>query len=474
MGLARQRASDPSRRQLAANHLGQDQLIPLCVDLDGTLVKTDVLFESAAAALKAEPLLAFALPFWLLRGRAALKSELARRGEVDVSALPYDTQVLDELRRQRAAGRRIVLATAADSHVAQRVADHLGLFDEVIASDGERNLKGDAKAQALVDKFGERGFEYMDEAGHGDAIWKHAAEARVVLRERNGAAAILRELRVFQWAKNLLVFVPLVTAHAVSRGTLLAELAAFVAFSLVASSVYLLNDLADLQDDRRHSTKRMRPLAAGDVSITAALVLWPLLIAGATALAWQLPLAFGALLLLYLAINLAYSLGLKRIALLDVFVLAALYTLRILAGAAAIEVPVSHWLLAFSLFAFLSLAIVKRFVEVSGVASRDEDRVGGRGYLAGDGQLLGMLGTASAYLAVLVFALYITSPQVVVLYRSPEVLWCAVPLLLYWMSRVWFLAHRGQLHEDPVLFALRDPQSYAVGLLILLAMLAAT
>jgi 4-hydroxybenzoate polyprenyltransferase len=438
------------------------------------LVKTDVLFESAAAALKAEPLLAFALPFWLLRGRAALKSELARRGEVDVSALPYDTQVLDELRRQRAAGRRIVLATAADSHVAQRVADHLGLFDEVIASDGERNLKGDAKAQALVDKFGERGFEYMDEAGHGDAIWKHAAEARVVLRERNGAAAILRELRVFQWAKNLLVFVPLVTAHAVSRGTLLAELAAFVAFSLVASSVYLLNDLADLQDDRRHPTKRMRPLAAGDVSITAALVLWPLLIAGATALAWQLPLAFGALLLLYLAINLAYSLGLKRIALLDVFVLAALYTLRILAGAAAIEVPVSHWLLAFSLFAFLSLAIVKRFVEVSGVASRDEDRVGGRGYLAGDGQLLGMLGTASAYLAVLVFALYITSPQVVVLYRSPEVLWCAVPLLLYWMSRVWFLAHRGQLHEDPVLFALRDPQSYAVGLLILLAMLAAT
>jgi 4-hydroxybenzoate polyprenyltransferase len=198
------------------------------------------------------------------------------------------------------------------------------------------------------------------------------------------------------------------------------------------------------------------------------------LIVGAVALSLQLPTGFGALLALYLATNLAYSLGFKRVALLDVFVLAALYTLRILAGAAAIEVPVSHWLLAFSLFAFLSLALVKRYVEVSGVASRDEERVGGRGYLAGDGHLLGMLGTASAYLAVLVFALYITSPQVVVLYRSPAMLWFAVPLLLYWMSRVWFLANRGELHEDPLLFALRDPQSYGVGALILAAMLAAT
>jgi 4-hydroxybenzoate polyprenyltransferase len=433
-----------------------------------------VLFESAAAAVKAEPLLAFVLPFWLLRGRAALKRELAHRGELDVSVLPYDSRVIDELRRERAAGRRIILATAADSTLAQRVADHLGLFDEVIASDGTRNLKAGIKAQALVDKFGERGFEYMDEPGHGDPIWKHAAQARVVRRDRNGFAAIVRELRVYQWAKNLLVFVPLVTAHAVSSANVLAELAAFAAFCLVASSVYLLNDLSDLEDDRRHPTKRARPLASGDVSIATALTLWPLLVAGAAALAFQLPIAFSALLAIYLAINLAYSLGLKRVALLDVFVLAALYTLRILAGAAAIDVPVSHWLLAFSLFAFLSLALAKRFVEVSGVAARDEERVGGRGYLASDGPLLGMLGTASGYLAVLVFALYITSPQVVVLYRSPAMLWFAVPLLLYWMSRVWFLAHRGALHEDPLLFALRDPQSYAVGLLILLAMVAAT
>ncbi len=403
-----------------------------------------------------------------------MKSELARRGEIDVSVLPYDANVVDELRRERAAGRRIVLATAADSSIARRVADHLGLFDEVIASDGTRNLKAGTKAQALVELFGERGFEYMDEPGHGDPIWKHAAEARVIRRERNSLAAIVRELRVYQWAKNLLVFVPLVTAHAISRGAVTAEIAAFVAFSLVASSVYLLNDLADLQDDRRHPTKRNRPVAAGDVSIATALLMWPLLVAGAAALALELPQAFGALLALYLATNLAYSLGLKRVALLDVFVLAALYTLRILAGAAAVDVPVSHWLLAFSLFAFLSLALVKRFVEVSAVASRDEERVGGRGYIASDGQLLGMLGTASGYLSVLVFALYITSPQVVMLYRAPAILWFAVPLLLYWISRVWFLAHRGELHEDPLLFALRDPQSYAVGFLTLLAMLAAT
>lgn len=456
-------------------------------------MKTDVLLESVAALVKAKPQLVFALPFWLMRGRAALKSEVARRVDLDVALLPYDANVLKELGHQRSEGRRLVLATAADSRLAQRVADHLGIFDDVMASDGVRNLRGETKAQALVERFGEGRFDYMGEDRHDVPVWKRSAAAHVVgnaslaaqmarpgrkvhfiERERRGASAIVKELRAYQWAKNLLVFVPLITAHAIASGTLLTELLAFVAFSLTASTVYLLNDLADLEDDRRHPFKRSRPLASGDLHIGTALALLPLLLFGAGAIAMRLPWSFGALLSLYLVTNLAYSLGLKRVALLDVFVLAALYTMRILAGAAAIDVPVSHWLLAFSLFAFLSLALVKRFVEVSNVASREEARVGGRGYLAGDGQLLAMLGTACGCLAVLVFALYITSPQVVVLYRAPAMLWFAVPLLLYWMSRIWFLAHRGVLHEDPLLFALHDPPSYATGLLILAAMLAAT
>jgi 4-hydroxybenzoate polyprenyltransferase len=287
--------------------------------------------------------------------------------------------------------------------------------------------------------------------------------------------ALARALRLHQWAKNLLVLVPLLTSHRLVDGpSATAALFAFIAFCLTASAVYLGNDLIDLEDDRRHPTKRLRPLASGELSVAMAWGLIPALLVGAASVALlTLPWQFGAILAAYVAANFLYSFALKRIALVDVFVLAGLYTLRILAGAAAIGVPVSHWLLALSLFAFLSLACAKRFVEVAGVAARDEAGVGGRGYLAGDGPLLGTLGTASGCISVLVFALYITSVDVVVLYRSPALLWFAVPLLLYWIARVWLHAYRGTLHEDPVLFALHDIPSYVTGIAILLAMLAA-
>ena len=469
--------------------------VPLAVDLDGTLVRSDMLMESLASALRRAPWLVLALPFWLMGGRARLKSEAARRADLDLTLLPYDENVLAQLRRARNAGRTLVLATAADESIARRIADHLGIFATVIASDGIVNLKRETKARALVERYGEAGFDYVGEDRHDLPVWKHAREAYVVgssavittglanlgkpihsiERTSRPVRALVKGVRAYQWAKNLLVFVPLLTAHVYLHPPSLAAAAlAFVAFSLVASAVYLANDLVDLQDDRRHPTKRARPLASGELPIAAALLLLPVLLVAAAATAALLPWAFGALLVVYVATNLAYSWRLKRAALVDVFVLAGLYTLRILAGAAAIEVPVSHWLLAFSLFAFLSLALAKRYVEVANVASRDEERVGGRGYLAGDGALLGMLGTASGYLSVLVFALYITSPQVVMLYRSPAILWFAVPLLLYWVSRVWLLAHRGALHEDPLLFALHDPPSYATGALILALMVAAT
>jgi len=468
--------------------------VPLAVDLDGTLIRSDLLMESLAAALKRNPFTVFSLPLWLARGRARLKSELAKRSDVDVALLPYDPAVLRELRRQRAEGRWLILATASDTSLAQRVADHLGIFDDVIASDGRTNLKREAKARALTERYGEAGFDYMGEDRHDVPVWRHAREAyvvgkeslagearaagktvHVIAREPQSGAPLARALRAYQWAKNILLFVPLLTAHLVfDPDALLAAALAFVAFSLAASAVYVANDVADLQDDRRHPTKRTRPLAAGELPIGQAVMMVPCLLAAAFAVAVLLPPDFGLLLAMYLAVNVAYSLGLKRAPLLDVFVLAGLYTLRILAGAAAADVPVSHWLLAFSLFAFLSLALAKRFVEVSNVAAREETRVGGRGYVAGDGDLLAMLGVACAGLSALVFALYITSPQVVVLYSAPAVLWLAVPVLLYWMSRMWFLAHRGELHEDPLLFALRDPASYATGIVVVAVVIAAT
>jgi len=289
------------------------------------------------------------------------------------------------------------------------------------------------------------------------------------------ALVLLRAIRVHHWAKNLLVFVPLVTAHRVlDAPSAIAAFLAFVAFSLAASAVYLVNDIADIEDDRRHATKRHRAIAAGELARGTALAVAFCFLIGAALAAWPLPRQFADFLGLYLVVNLAYSAGLKRVMLLDVFVLTGFYVLRILAGAAAIEVPVSHWLLAFSLFVFLSLALAKRHVELGGSTARANGRAAGRGYAVGDAPMLGVFGAASGYLSILVFALYITSEQVVAVYRSPPMLWFAVPLLLYWLSRVWLLAHRGELDEDPMLFALRDPASYVVAAGIAAAMFAAT
>lgn len=451
-----------------------DASVPLCVDLDGTLVKSDLLLESFVATLKRAPFAALAAPAWLARGRAVLKRELALRADLDVATLPYDTELVDRLRREQATGREIWLATAADESLANGVAAHLGVFAGVMASDGRRNLKAGAKAEALVARFGERGFDYVGSDGADVPVWARARERIEVPHPRATVSGTLRAMRAHHWAKNLLLFVPLLTSHRLLTPGLAAASLAFVAFCLVASAVYLLNDLGDLGDDRRHPHKRRRALAAGEFPISTALMAIPLLLVAAAAICTLLPWAFGALLAAYFAANLAYTGYLKRIAIVDVLVLAGLYAVRIFAGAAVIGVPVSQWLLAFSLFAFLSIALVKRYVEVSNVAAREEGEVAGRGYSAQDGLLLAILGIASATLAVLVLALYVTSPQVTVLYRRPDVLWAVVPLFFYWLARAWLLAWRGQLHEDPLLFAVRDRASYAVAILVILAMLGAT
>ena len=458
----------------------------LCVDLDGTLLATDLLQESFLAAFRRRPWIALQCVGWLLQGRARLKEELARRSSIDVAALPYREPVLAFLREERLRGRRIVLATAAWSSLAEAVARHVGVFDAVVATTAGHNLKGEAKARALAESCGPSGFDYLGDSHADFAVWRQSRRAYVVDTRGVVAKSMPKEVRVarvfgpevargsrigglasslrpHQWAKNLLLFAPLAAAHRLDEPALVAAaITAFVAFCLVASSTYVVNDLLDLAADRAHAVKRARPLASGAITIGEALALAAVALAAGVALALALPPAFLAGLAAYVALTLLYSFALKKVTVLDVIALASLYTLRIIAGSLAVGVPLSFWLLAFSLFFFFSLALVKRYAELIALEARDAASVPGRGYAGHDAEMVMALGTSSALVSALVLALYINGDTVRALYSSPAVLWLLCPLLLYWIARVWVLAARGAMNEDPVLFAMRDPPSYAV------------
>jgi 4-hydroxybenzoate polyprenyltransferase len=471
-----------------------DAVMPLCVDLDGTLIRSDLLLESALLLIKHNPLYALVMPWWLLRGRAVLKAEIATRVKLNPQALPYDGPFVEWLTSERDSGRQLWLCTAADEQLANAVAAHVGLFRGVLASNRTSNLAGRTKAAELVKRFGAHGFDYCGNERRDLAVWAQAHGAIVVNGnaglEREAAqranvlrtfpatghrgANILRALRPHQWAKNILLFLPLLAAHHASdAAALIAALLGFIAFSMCASSVYVLNDLLDLEVDRAHERKSKRPFAAGDVSLSTGLAIAPCLMIAALLIAVRLPDKFLWVLCGYFALTLAYSFLLKKIAVVDAMALAGLYTLRIIAGAAAVNVPLSFWLLLFSVFLFLSLALVKRFAELDSLRRSGRLRPTGRGYQVEDLALLQSLGTAAGYLSVLVLALYINSPQIESLYRQPKMIWLLCVLMLYWVSRVWMKAQRGLMHDDPVVFALRDRISLAVGLLAALTVLLA-
>lgn len=465
----------------------------LAVDLDGTLIGSDMLHETFWSALARDPRTPVLAALALGQGRAALKRALAARAEIAVETLPYRAEVCARVEAWRAAGGRTALVTAADQALADRIAAHLGIFDEAHGSDGETNLKGAAKAAALTARFGARGFAYMGDAPADLAVWEAAGQAITVgadagLRARAEAlgvpvdhleiappapAAYLRALRPHQWLKNVLVFLPMLAAHQLTALTLVQSVLAFLAFSAVASAVYLLNDLLDLSADRAHPRKRCRPFASGAVPIAhgGAMAGGLLLLGGAVALG--LGVAFLWALLLYLLITTAYSLALKRQVVIDICVLAGLYTMRLIAGGAATGIPLSVWLLAFSIFFFFALAAVKRQAELVDGAARGVLSASGRGYRTDDLPVVTMMALASGYLSVLVMALYVNAPAVSLLYSFPEALWGISAVLLYWISRMVLVTHRGQMHDDPVVFAVRDPVSLAAGGLILgLAVLA--
>jgi len=451
--------------------------------LDGTLVRSDLLVESVIALLTINPLLVFFLPFWMLRGKAYLKQQIANRVAIDPASLPYNKPFLAWLRQQKKAGRQIVLATASNMKFAVAVAGHLKLFDMVLASDSENNLSGDGKLAKLRDEFGDRNFDYAANSKPDLKIWRRANAAIVVNAGSGVLSAVekhtpiakifddraerprhyLRAIRPHQWLKNLLVFAPMILSHRLFEPQLIvAACIAFVAFGLCASSVYLLNDILDLAADRRHPRKRLRPFASGAIALLHGVALAPVLLAGALALSLLLPPLFTAVLGLYYLTTLVYSLFIKRTVLFDVIVLAGLFTFRLLAGSAAVGIPLSFWLVAFSMFLFLSLALVKRYVELRMLPNELGRQLAGRGYEAVDLETLAQFGIVSGYMAVLVLALYIDSQAVNLLYGNPEVIWFLCPLVLYLVSRIWLLARRGEMNDDPVLFAISDRHSLAV------------
>lgn len=455
----------------------------LCVDLDGTLIRGNLLWECVLVLLKTHPATLILLPFWLLRGRAFLKRQLAGRIHLDPARLPYRQQVLDLLRQEKLTGRRIALVTAADRTLAEPISNYLGLFGEVHASDGQRNLKGANKAAFLVEHFALSGFDYVGDSAADLDVWRHARAAYVVgtpTRAQQAAAVTtlkatiiepraslrtwINALRGHHWAKNLLLFLPLVLSHNLAIDPLVRTLAGFVLYGFCASGLYILNDLLDLHSDREHPWKKERPLASGEISIPEGLVTSLTLLCSAIGLGILLDLQFGLVLLAYSALTMWYSLHLKKIALLDVFVLSSFYSFRILAGAMISATPLSQWFLAFSMFFFLSLAMAKRYSEL--LHANDLVRSGnsGRGYRVDDRELLLALGVGSSFSAVVILSLYVHSQDVRVLYLSPEYLFLLCPIVLYWLSRTWLQAQRGELREDPVTLAIRDRVSYGVAL----------
>lgn len=454
----------------------------MAVDVDGTLLRTDLLQEAVLQFVARHPLQLYRIVGWLTAGKSVLKAELAARVDPGLTTVPLRTEVVDLISAAQSEGRPVYLASASDRRYIDALADRLGGIAGVFASDETTNLAGDAKANALTETFGLQGYDYVGDMPVDVPVWKAARrvlvvahsdrfagfvrqlfpDATIVARPRRRLKSYIKALRAHQWAKNALLFLALLAGHHFDLGAILATTIASICFCAAASSAYIVNDLLDLPGDRDHSRKRYRPFAAGDVPVLHGVVLSALLMISAALLAQLLPTRFILVLAIYLVTTLAYSLYLKRQVFIDVIVLGGLYTLRVLGGLAAITSSTSQWLLMFSLFLFLSLAIVKRCTELIQRRVAGKTTTMGRGYRVEDLAVLFPFAAASGYSAVLVFTLYMSSPQEVALYNHPHRLWLIGPLLVYWISRVQIIANRGELHDDPVIFAVTDRVSWMV------------
>jgi 4-hydroxybenzoate polyprenyltransferase len=502
---------EPARHEIEARAIGsaseasmtghdgdsaEDLEIPLCVDPNGTLIRSDLFHEGLARLFKRHLGGFFAALFWLLLGRKRLRAEIVEHLDLGASSLPENEAFLEWLREQRGLGRRLVLCSSVSESVAQRIAERYGVFDEVIAGGAQAPPDGVAQADRLLSRFGEGRYDYAGCDPRDLRVWEKARRAVVVepgraMQRRLGrlprvervfaarpprARELMRALRLHQWAKNVLIFLPAAAAHRLLNGhVLLASVAAFVIFGLCASGTYLLNDLMDLDADRRHPEKRRRPFAAGRLSVGFGLLIAPALVMfGLVSAALLLGWLFFATLAIYVVVTVWYSRSLKRIPMVDVLALAGLYAIRVIAGSAATAIIPSFWLLAFTMFLFFSLAIAKRYSELKLMMAAGRTSASGRGYTVDDAPILQVCGVAAGYNSVLVMALYVNSGVAVGMYAHTIFLWFLCPLLLYWITRVWIKTSRGQMDTDPVVFTLQDRPSLAVACVGLLLIWAAT
>ncbi|HXS40557.1 MAG TPA: UbiA family prenyltransferase [Stellaceae bacterium] len=457
--------------------------VPLVVDVDGTLIGGDLLVESMVRLVAARPHRLFSILLWMLSGRAVLKRRIAELVAIEPATLNLNAVVIERINAARRDGREVYLASAADESYVRELAEHVGA-NGYFASDGERNLAGIAKAKRLIAEFGQGRFDYIGNEWRDLVVWKAANHAiavgpsgslrkrisavdpaaEVIEKHRSGLADYLKELRPHQWVKNILVFTPLVAAHDLVLHELALTGIAFLCLSLCASGTYVFNDILDLAHDRQHATKRFRPLASGRIRIASAALMGAALIIGGLAWAFATSTGLFGIILAYLIATSAYSLYLKRKTFVDVVALATLYTMRILAGATVALIPLSHWFLAFSIFIFLALAIVKRLREIIGLRHAGKEKSSGRAYFVEDLPVLAALAGASSFAAVVVLALYINSPEIAEHYGRPDFLWLLCPLLVYWLGRVVLLTNRGVVADDPIVFALIDRASWVVAL----------
>lgn len=456
----------------------------LCIDLDGTLVHTDILQEAILLFIKVNPWRLMLVFFWLIRGRAILKQKIAQRVDLEVNSLPYNQALLAWIKAEKEKGRKVVLVTATDKKFADMVANYLGIFDDVLASDGKINLRANYKAAELNRRYGEKNYDYAGNSKPDLAVWKNVKQAIIV----NGSSTLIKRakkianidkifprqsltlkslvkaLRVHQYPKNILIFTPLFAGHLLfNLSLLLTTILGFVSFCCIASSVYLLNDLLDLSSDRKHPHKSKRAIASGFLPISTAIYMMIALFILAGVFSWSLSINFKLTLLGYYIITLLYSFSLKKIVLIDVISLSFLYTIRIIAGMSLLVMyPYSLWMLLFAMFLFLSLAFLKRVSELSLFEKHGQQQIAGRSYLITDLLTLNMFGISSGFLAILVLALYLNSSEAAIMYKNPQVLLLLFPFILYWLCRIWLLATQGKIHDDPVMFTIKDKVSYYI------------
>ena len=458
----------------------------LIVDLDGTLLKSDLLFESFWSACGKDFMAPINALRAVLHGRARLKRYLAGSSDINPKTLPFNEEVVKYIRSFINDGGRAVLVTASDEILARKVVEHLQIFDEGHGSSDSINLKGSVKERFISERFGENSYSYMGDSKADLHVWKSANKAITV----NGSSSLKKKveklgiscehmdttkrllpyfkaLRPHQWLKNILLFVPMLALHDFTLTTFFSSLIALLAFSLVASSVYILNDLLDLTADRSHPRKRFRPVSSGTLSIVHASVMILFLLVLGVFLAGMLGPNFILVISSYYIITTAYSIHFKKVVVLDIFILSILYCTRLIAGGAATNIQLSFWLLAFSFFFFFALASMKRQAELVDLISRNELAASGRGYFVSDLPIMSIMVLVSGYVSVLVMALYVNSDTVTNIYENASRLWGICLILIYWITHAAFSTHRGLMTDDPMIFALKDRISQVCFLLII-------